>query len=311
MSLPGLSNDAIRFDGQAALVTGSGRGLGRAYALALAARGARVVVNDLDAGPAEEVAREICAAGGQAVSAAGSVASAADGERIVEAASDAFGRLDALIHNAGILKDRSLVKMTDAEWKAVLSVHLDGAFYVTRPALARMRAQGYGRILLTTSSSGLYGNFGQANYAAAKMGLVGFMNALKLETRGKGDIRVNAISPTALSRMTERLFGPRLAELADPQQVVPMALLLCSRACPASGRIYRAGLGHFARVALVTGQGLACPEKIPTPEELLERMERIDDLGEAVELDSTAESLGFAARALGVELDELLEPAGD
>ena len=207
----------IRFDGRVAIVTGAGAGLGRAYALELAKRGAKVVVNDLggprdgsgagSASAADKVVEEIRTAGGEAVASYDSVSTPDGGEAIVNKAIDTYGRLDILINNAGILRDKTLAKMEPDDWSVVLSVHLDGAYNVSRPAFLKMRENGYGRIVLTSSASGLYGNFGQTNYSAAKLALVGFMNTLKIEGE-KHDIKVNTIAPTARTRLTEDVLPP-------------------------------------------------------------------------------------------------------
>ena len=294
---PGAAEEMSRisFAGQVAVVTGAGAGLGRAYALELAKRGAKVVVNDLGGArdgsgdgsstPADRVVEEIRSAGGDAVANYDNVATPEGGEKIVRSALDAFGRLDVLINNAGILRDKSLIKMEPANWQAVLDVHLHGAYHVTRPALAAMRAGGYGRILLTTSAAGLYGNFGQTNYAAAKMGLVGLMNTLKLEGE-KHDIKVNTIAPLAASRLTEDIMPPDLFERAQPEYVVPMALYLCSDACDRTGDIFNAGMGYFSRAAVMTGPAvqLGSGESLPTVEDIADHWERINVMEGAKEL---------------------------
>jgi 3-hydroxy-3-methylglutaryl CoA synthase/NAD(P)-dependent dehydrogenase (short-subunit alcohol dehydrogenase family)/putative sterol carrier protein len=286
----------IDFSGQVALITGAGAGLGRAYALELAARGASVVVNDLggardgsgdgSATPADEVVTEITAADGKAVANYDNVASAEGGENMVQAAIDAFGRLDILINNAGILRDKSFANMAPENWKAVQDVHLNGAYNVTRPAFAAMKQNAYGRIVITTSSAGLYGNFGQANYSAAKMALVGLMNTLKLEGR-KYDILVNTIAPIAASRLTEDVMPPELFEKAKPEYVVPMTVYLASAACDTSGDIFNAGMGYFNRAAMVTGPTvtLAKGETIPTVEDIEQNWDRINDMTDAKPLD--------------------------
>ncbi|MCJ8499483.1 SDR family NAD(P)-dependent oxidoreductase [Desulfatitalea alkaliphila] len=279
----------IRFDGRVAIVTGAGGGLGRAYALELARRGAKVVVNDLGgardgsgdgaAAPADRVVAEIRAAGGEAVADHNSVATVEGGAAIVQTALEAFGTVDILINNAGILRDKSFVNMTPENWQAVLDVHLHGAYHVTRPAFAVMRDKGYGRILMTTSAAGLYGNFGQSNYAAAKMGLVGLMNTLKLEGE-KRNIKVNTIAPLAASRLTEDILPPDLFAKMQPEYVVPLALFLCTDQCPASGNIYNAGMGFFNRVAVMTGPGAvpAAQGAVPTPEAVRDQAAAITDL---------------------------------
>jgi 3-hydroxy-3-methylglutaryl CoA synthase/NAD(P)-dependent dehydrogenase (short-subunit alcohol dehydrogenase family)/putative sterol carrier protein len=294
----------IRFDGQVAVVTGAGGGLGRAYALELARRGAAVVVNDLggtrdgagggSASAADQVVADITAAGGKAVANYDSVATPEGGQAIVDCALKHFGRLDILINNAGILRDKSFIKTEPEQWQAVLAVHLHGAYHVSRPAFAAMKEKGYGRILMTSSAAGLYGNFGQANYASAKMALVGLMNALKLEGQ-KYNIRVNTLAPLAASRLTEDVMPPELFERAQPEYVVPMALYLCSPACATSGSIYNAGMGHFSRAAVMTGAAVnlgAVDGAVPTVEEIAENWERINDLGGAKELaDLTAATM--------------------
>jgi 3-hydroxy-3-methylglutaryl CoA synthase/NAD(P)-dependent dehydrogenase (short-subunit alcohol dehydrogenase family)/putative sterol carrier protein len=254
----------IRFDGRVAIVTGAGGGLGRLYALELARRGAGVVVNDLggardgtgqSTSAADAVVSEIVAAGGRAVANYDSVTSPEGGERIVRAALDAFGRVDILINNAGILRDKSLAKMTPEVWQAVLEVHLWGAFNVTVPAFRAMREQGYGRIVLTTSAAGLFGNFGQANYGAAKLGLVGLMNSLKLEGAKYG-VKVNTVAPLALTRLTEDVLPGDLAPKLKPELVTPLVLYLCSEQCADSGLVLNAGMGFFSRAAVVNGPGL-------------------------------------------------------
>ena len=284
-----IPKDEIRFDGRSAIVTGAGAGLGRAYALDLARRGASVVVNDLggsrdgggsgSASPADRVVAEIQAAGGRAVANYDNVATAEGGANIVKTALDAFGSVDILINNAGILRDKSFVKMEPENWQAVLDVHLKGAYNVTRPAFAAMKENGYGRIVMTTSAAGLYGNFGQSNYAAAKMGLVGLMNTLKIEG-AKYDIRVNTVAPIAASRLTEDVMPPELFEKSKPEFVAPLVLYLCSDRCPVSGNIYNAGMGFFNRAAVVTGPGrvLVKEGKEPSPETVMANIESISDL---------------------------------
>lgn len=281
----------IRFDGKVAVVTGAGAGLGRTYALELARRGAKVVVNDLggardgsgsSAGPADQVVQEIRAMGGEAVASYDSVATPEGGQAIISKAIEAFGRVDILINNAGILRDKTLLKMEPAEWNAVLSVHLDGAYNVSRPAFVKMREQGYGRIVLTSSAAGLYGNFGQSNYSAAKMALVGFMNAVKLEGE-KHNIKVNTIAPLATTRLTEDILPPDLIDKLKPEFVTPMVVYLCSEQCPVTGGVYNAGAGYFSRVEVVTGRAVAVgdSQRVPTPEEVQRNMKRVQSLDRA------------------------------
>ena len=264
----------IRFDGQVAIVTGAGAGLGRDYALSLAERGAKVVVNDLGGArdgtgsgtsAADEVVEEIKGAGGEAVANYDSVATAEGGANIVQTALDTWGRVDILINNAGILRDKSFIKMEPAEWDAVMDVHLEGAYNVTRPAFAAMRDNLYGRIVLTTSAAGLYGNFGQTNYSSAKMALLGFMNTLKLEG-DKYNIKVNTVAPIAGTRLTEDVMPPDLFAKLKSEFVSPFVLYLCSELCPVTGHVYNAGMGYFNRAAVVTGPGAVVGDGLTAPE---------------------------------------------
>jgi len=244
----------LGFDGKVAVVTGAGGGLGRAHALLLASRGARVVVNDVggsvrgdgaDEGPAGRTAREIDDLGGVAVPDTSSVATPEGGEAIVATALEAFGRIDIVVNNAGILRDKAFHNMTPELLQPVLDVHLEGAFWVTRPAWAHMREQGYGRVVSTTSSSGILGNFGQSNYGAAKTGLVGFTRVLSIEG-ARHNIKVNAIAPLARTRMTEELLGG-FADRLDPRVVSPVVAWLCHEDCPVSGEVFAVGGGRVSR----------------------------------------------------------------
>ena len=279
----------IRFQDKVAIVTGAGAGLGRVYALELAKRGARVVVNDLggardgagdgSTSPADQVVAEICSAGGKAVANYDNVATAEGGENVVKTALDNYGRVDILINNAGILRDKTFAKMEPDTWQAVLDVHLSGAYNVTRPAFREMKKNGYGRIIMTTSGSGLYGNFGQSNYSAAKMGVVGLMNTLKLEG-ANANIHVNAVAPFAASRMTADVMSPELFNQSKPEYVAALVLYLCSDQCPASGDIYIAGMGYYSRAAMITAPGIVLAEngRMPTPETIMANMDAISDL---------------------------------
>ncbi|WP_240095567.1 SDR family NAD(P)-dependent oxidoreductase [Thermomonas flagellata] len=243
----------IDLSGRVAIVTGAGRGLGRAHARLLAQRGAAVLVNDLDPPQAEAVAAEIVAAGGQARAVPGSAADPAQVQALVDAARAAWGRVDIAVANAGLLRDRSFGNLGEDDIRAVLEVHLLGGFYLCKAVWPVMRAQQYGRIVLTTSSSGLYGNFGQANYAAAKMGLVGLMQTLALEGEKYG-IRVNCLAPTAATRMLEGILPPEQLALLDPALVSPALLALVAEAAPTRA-ILCAGAGSFelAHVTLTRG----------------------------------------------------------
>lgn len=244
----------VIFEDRVAIVTGAGGGLGREHALLLASRGAAVVVNDLggsvdgegaNVSAADAVVAEIEAAGGVAVAEHSSVSDPAGAAAIVQKALDSYGRLDIVINNAGILRDKSFANMDASLLHPVLDVHLRGAFYVTRPAFAHMKEQGYGRILFTTSGSGVMGNFGQANYGAAKMGLVGLMNVLKVEGAKYG-IKVNSMAPIAHTRMTEGLFGG-IVEMFSAGQVSPAAAYLVSEECELTGEIWSVGGGSVSR----------------------------------------------------------------
>jgi NAD(P)-dependent dehydrogenase (short-subunit alcohol dehydrogenase family)/acyl dehydratase/putative sterol carrier protein len=293
----------IDFEGRVAIVTGAGAGLGRVYALELAKRGAKVVVNDLGGardgsgegsrGPADVVVDEIKALGGEAVANYDSVATVEGGQNIVKSAMDAFGTVDILINNAGILRDKSFLKMEPQNWHVVLDVHLNGAYHVSRPAFAVMKEKGYGRILMTTSAAGLYGNFGQTNYTAAKMGLVGLMNTLKLEGE-KYNIKVNTIAPVAASRLTEDILPPDFLDKLKPELVAPMAVYLVSEQCPVSGNIYNVGMGFVNRAAILTGSGavLGDGQQIPTPEQVLAQWEKISSLKDGKEYPSVTEQIG-------------------
>jgi NAD(P)-dependent dehydrogenase (short-subunit alcohol dehydrogenase family)/acyl dehydratase/putative sterol carrier protein len=281
-----VPKDEIRFDSRVAVITGAGGGLGRAYALELARRGARVVVNDFggardgdgagSASPADMVVSEIKGFGGEAVASYDSVATPEGGENIIRTALDTFGRVDILINNAGILRDKGIGKMDPESWKIVLDVHLNGAYHVTRPAFRAMRENGYGRIVMTTSAAGLYGNFGQTNYSAAKMGLVGLMNTLKLEG-GKYNIKVNTVAPIAASRLMADILPPELLDKMKPELVAPLVLYLCSESCPVSGKIYNAGMGHYNRAALMTSPGIVIGDgkAVPAVEDVAAAWETI------------------------------------
>lgn len=253
----------IRFDGKVAIVTGAGGGLGRQHALELARRGAKLVVNDLggavdgSGGGSEashRVVEEIKALGGEAIANGSSVTDDAGVQRMVKDAMDHWGRIDILVANAGVLRDKSFAKMEIADFEFVVDVHLMGSVKPAKAVWEIMREQNYGRIVVTTSSTGLYGNFGQANYGAAKLGLIGFMNTLKLEGQ-KNNIHVNAISPVAATRMTENLMPPPVLEQLKPEYVTPGVVFLCSEDAP-TGAILTAGAGAFALARIVETEGV-------------------------------------------------------
>lgn len=295
----------IRFDDQVAIVTGAGHGLGRTYALELARRGAAVVVNDLGvdvhglgSGPAAGVVvHEIEKAGGRAVANMDSVATREGGQAIVETALAEFGRVDIVINNAGILRDKSFTNLSAQELDDVLDVHLRGAFYVSQPAFRQMREQKYGRFLYTTSAAGLFGNFGQTNYSAAKMALVGLSNTIAIEG-AKSGIHSNAIAPVARTRMTEELLGP-MAEMLDPEFVTPLALYLCSRNCELTHEIFSLGAGRYSRAFVGVSDGwFSGKGKIPTVEDIATHLSQIRDLTNYTVPDNVQDELAVLAPLL-------------
>ena len=271
--------EQMRFDGKVVIVTGAGNGLGRAYALQLAERGAQVVVNDLggaadgkggDAAAAQKVVAEIKAKGGQAAANFDSVASPEGGANIFKTAIDAFGRVDAVIANAGILRDKSFAKLSVEELDIILNVHLRGTVFTVQPAYNWMRENGGGRIVVTTSPSGLFGSFGQANYCAAKMGIVGLTRTLAIEGAKVG-VKINALAPTAATRLTATagMAGEPPAD-ADPgddpmsvRRVSPLVLALAHESCPASGEIFNAGCGWISRSVIAVNAGVTLKEYSP------------------------------------------------
>jgi NAD(P)-dependent dehydrogenase (short-subunit alcohol dehydrogenase family) len=276
----------IRFDNRVAIVTGAGAGLGRSHALALASRGASVVVNDLarsrESGneggrAADDVVAQIRAAGGRAVASYDSIAEFAGAQRLVDLAVAEFGKVDILVNNAGSLRDKTFAKLDMADWDFVLKVHLSGTAYCTRAAWPVMQKNGYGRVVFTTSNAGLYGSFGQSNYAAGKMGMLGLMNTLKQEG-GKYGILVNAIAPVAATNMTEGVLAPDTAAYFRPEHVSAAVALLCSEAFTQSGVVCSAVAGHYALVHVASTLGLQLdPSAAPEPETLLERWSEISD----------------------------------
>jgi NAD(P)-dependent dehydrogenase (short-subunit alcohol dehydrogenase family) len=274
----------LDFKGRVAIVTGAGGGLGRQHALALAARGAKVVVNDLggavdgtggSASAAERVVQEIRAAGGEAIANGASVTDFAAVQAMVAQAVDAFGRVDVLVSNAGILRDKSFAKMELADFRQVIDVHLMGAVHCCKALWPLMQQQKYGRIVLTTSSSGLYGNFGQANYGAAKMALVGLMQTLSIEGQ-KHDIRVNCLAPTAATRMTEALFPPDMLEAFGPEAVVPAMLVMASESAPTRTTLC-AGAGAFEAANVTLTHGTFVGIGPDAPERLAAHLEMVRD----------------------------------
>ena len=285
----------LGFDGRVAIVTGAGNGLGRAHARLLAARGAQVVVNDLggavdgagaSSGPAAAVAREIEAAGGVALANTDTVATPDGGRALVDAAVEAFGRVDIVVNNAGILRDRAFHNLTPAELDPVLDVHLRGSFFVTVPAWRVMREQGYGRVVFTSSASGILGNFGQANYGAAKMGVVGMTRVLAIEGARHG-IRVNAIAPMARTRMTDGLLGD-MHDRLDPELVSPVAAWLAHERCSVTGEVFTVGGGRVGRTFVGVTPGYFKPDL--TIEDVDAHLDEIrDEAGYLVPADSLGE----------------------
>lgn len=296
---------SIRFDGRVAIVTGAGAGLGRAHALALAARGARVVVNDFggdvsgsgaSSAPAERVAEEIRAAGGEAMAHGADVTKVEQVAHMVAEAMARWGRTDILINNAGILRDASFAKGTLEDFRRVIEVHLFGSVICTQAVWPHMRAAGYGRILMTTSSSGLYGNFGQANYAAAKMAVIGLMNVLHLEGMKSG-VRVNALGPGAATRMTEALLPPPVAALMSPEAVAPAALFLVSEDAP-SRVILNATAGGFSRTLIHETEGIFLAEGERTPEAIAACFDALsDEAKQALYTEGGAQVMKFVTKA--------------
>ena len=302
----------IDFDGRVAIVTGAGGGLGRSHALLLASRGAKVVVNDLGGDRtgqgggsemADAVVTEIRDAGGEAVANYDGVHTWEGGRAIVQSALDAFGRVDVVVNNAGILRDVSFAKLEEAQLDLVVKVHLYGAFHVTRAAWPHLREQSYGRIVNTTSGSGLYGNFGQSNYAAAKLGLVGLTRTLAHEGAKYG-ITANVIAPIAASRMTEDIMPPQLLERLEPEYVSPLVGYLASEACTDTGRIYSVGGGYMARVAIVEGEG-ATFDGVPSPDDVAAQWDAIQQVGpgSAEFTQGVMEQTGKIVQALGMTFD--------
>lgn len=296
----------ITFDEQVAIVTGAGHGLGRSHALALAERGARVVVNDLGSsrdgtGASSEAARavvaEIHASGGDAFANGADVTDEAAIASMVEATIERWGRVDILINNAGILRDKSFAKMEQEDFDLVVKVHLTGTAICTKAVWGQMREQKYGRIVVTTSSSGLYGNFGQANYGAAKLAVVGLMNTLRSEGEKYG-IRINALSPVAHTRMTDDLLPPEAKVLLKPEEVTPGVLFLVSRDAP-NGVVLAAGAGGFASVHIYETDGIWLPPGERTPENIASRFDEIlDPEGHQEYAGGSEQSMKFMQKAI-------------
>jgi NAD(P)-dependent dehydrogenase (short-subunit alcohol dehydrogenase family) len=271
----------VNFENRTVIVTGAGNGLGKAYALELGSRGAKVVVNDLGgsvdgsgsaSSPADDVVNEIIKNGGEAIANYDSVATKEGGESIVQSALDNFGTVDAVINNAGILRDKSFANMSEDELSLILDVHLKGTFFVSQPAFKVMKENNYGRIVNVASPSGLFGNFGQSNYGAAKMGIVGLTNVLSIEG-AKYNIKVNVIAPTAYTRMTEALLPEDVGKLFSAELVTPMVVYLASEVCEPTHEIFGVAAGRFARIGIITHNGYV--NTSATAEDISENIEEI------------------------------------
>ncbi len=286
--------------GRTALITGAGGGLGRSHALLFAKYGANVVVNDLGGkadgsgaghSMADTVVDEIKKAGGKAVANYGSVSTKEGAEAMIKTAIDSFGSIDIIVNNAGILRDKSFKNMTDDDWDLVNAVHVKGAYYVTKAAWPHMLEKKWGRVVMTASASGIYGNFGQSNYSMAKMGLVGFGQTLALEGE-KHNIRTNIIAPVAVSRMTESLMPANVHDLIKPEFVSPLVVYLCSEQCDVNGEYYEVGAGCFARLETLRAKGLAVKpgSKDIGVELVAENWKKINDMADAQVLRAIGES---------------------
>lgn len=297
----------IRFDDRVVIITGAGSGLGKRYAIEFAKRGAKVVVNDpgsaLDGSghsttAADLVVDEIRNAGGMAVANYDSVTTVKGGQSIVSTALNHFQTVDVLINNAGILRDKSLVKLTEEEWDAVIAVHLKGAFCVTQAAFKVMKAKNYGRIVNTVSGAGLYGNFGQVNYASAKMALVGLMNSICIEG-DKHNIKCNCIAPIAASRMTENLMPKEMLEKFSPKTIAPLVLYLCSEQNKETKMIFNCAAGWFSRTEITCYDGICINngDKDITPEDISSHWKEISELKNGKPLANLAETFNFIAKA--------------
>ncbi len=288
----------IRFDGKVAVVTGAGGGLGRAHALLLASRGAKVVVNDLGGAPdgtgesemmADKVVDEIKAAGGEAVPNYDSVATMEGGANIIKTAVDSFGRIDILINNAGILRDVSFMKMPEESWDIIFSVHVKGAFCCTKAAWPIMREQQYGRIIMTSSAAGIYGNFGQANYSAAKMALIGLGQTLALEGK-KYNIHANTIAPIADSRLTATVLPDDIRKKLNPEYVSPLVGYLCSEQCEETGSLFEVGAGAFFSLKWCRSKGSRMKPAEVSIESIAKNFSKIIDMADAKIIGSIQES---------------------
>ena len=294
----------INFENKTVVVTGAGNGLGKAYALEFANRGANVVVNDIggsvtgdgsENAPADVVVEEINSSGGSAVANYDSVATKQGGESIIETALSNFGSIDAVVNNAGILRDKSFAKMEEDDLNAIIDVHLKGTFFVCQPAFIQMKEQGYGRFVNVSSPSGLFGNFGQLNYAAAKMGIVGLTNVLSLEG-AKYNIKANVIAPNAATRMTETLFGEDMSKLLTVDNITPLVVYLASEQCEITHEIFSAGGGRFARIGISTDVGYF--NATAKAEDIFANIDEIRDLSNSIYPTSLADELPLFNEAM-------------
>jgi len=304
-------SNTLRFDGRVAIVTGAGGGLGRAYAILLGSRGAKVLVNDLGVSTtgegksqnnADKVVKEITDAGGVA---AANYDSVEDGDKIVKSALDKWGRIDIVINNAGILRDVSFVKMTDKDWDLIYRVHLKGSYSVTKAAWNHMRDKGYGRIIMTSSAAGIYGNFGQANYSAAKLGLLGFAKALAIEGE-KRNVLVNTIAPMAGSRMTETVFPPDLVQALKPEYVAPLVAYLCHDTSKTNGQLFEVGAGWISALRWQRTKGAFIDtSKGLTPEDVKKNWDKINDFSATTFPTATTDSVSLVMEHLNKSKSKL------
>ena len=294
----------INFENKTVVVTGAGNGLGKAYSLEFANRGANVVVNDIggsvtgdgsEHAPADVVVEEINSSGGSAVANYDSVATKQGGESIIESALSNFGSVDAVVNNAGILRDKSFAKMEEDDLNAIIDVHLKGTFFVCQPAFIQMKEQGYGRFVNVSSPSGLFGNFGQLNYGAAKMGIVGLTNVLAIEG-AKYNIKANVIAPNAATRMTETLFGEDMSKLLTVDNITPLVVYLASEQCEITHEIFSAGGGRFARIGISTDVGYF--NATAKAEDIFDNIDEIRDLSNSIYPTSLADELPLFNEAM-------------
>ncbi|MGB0906953.1 MAG: SDR family oxidoreductase [Maricaulaceae bacterium] len=298
----------LSFEDRVVIVTGAGAGLGRSHALEFARRGAKIVVNDLggstsgdgsDNSVAQNMVDEIKAMGGEAVANGDSVE---DGAKIVECAMDSFGKIDVVVNNAGILRDSAFHKLTDEAWDLVMRVHLGGSYAVTRAAWPHMRNSGYGRVIMTTSAAGIYGNFGQANYSAAKLGIHGLSQTLSIEGRSKG-IMVNTIAPIAASRLTESVMAPAMLEVLDPKVVTPLAVLLSHESHTETGNLYEVGGGWVSKLRWEQTQGARFDPKAGfSVEDLASRWDEVNDFTNSMHPKDIMNTLKVIGEIVGVDL---------